>query len=86
MLSHTQYVFLLVQLTLLVHPSWCSGQEDEFVPGSVVNKVVPLGHNNFKQAIEDPANPLWLLKFYAPWYVQQFLCATICLYFDASSL
>jgi len=29
--------------------------------------VQVLDRGNFRTAIEDPANPLWLLKFYAPW-------------------
>lgn len=43
--------------------------EDDYTPGVVARRVVNLKRDSFKQAIEDPANPLWFLKFYAPWYV-----------------
>ena len=37
--------------------------------GTIPNQPVPLGKDNFTKTIQDPKNPLWLLKFYAPWYV-----------------
>ena len=43
--------------------------DNGFQPGVVASKVIHLRRDNFKQAVEDPANPVWLLKFYAPWYV-----------------
>jgi hypothetical protein len=42
----------------------------QFTAGTPVKKVIALGPTTFNQAIQDPANSLWLLKFYAPWYVQ----------------
>ena len=40
----------------------------EFEAGTAVDgQVVALTKSNFKLAIRDPANPFWLLKFYAPW-------------------
>lgn len=30
---------------------------------------VRLNQENFNEAITDPDNPIWLLDFYAPWYV-----------------
>jgi len=39
----------------------------EFVPGQTVKKVVKLTQTNFRTAINDPANPVWFLKFYAYW-------------------
>ena len=36
------------------------------VPHSTVQV---LDSSNFEEAITDPANGLWFLKFYAPWYV-----------------
>ena len=35
--------------------------------GTPVNHVVDLGPTTFSQALKDTANPLWFLKFYAPW-------------------
>ena len=35
--------------------------------GTAHKEVVTLDRSSFRQAIEDPANPRWLLKFYAPW-------------------
>lgn len=35
--------------------------------GKPHSSVQILGQNNLHQAIQDPANGLWLLKFYAPW-------------------
>ena len=43
----------------------------EFEAGTAVQEVVPLTKANFKLAVSDPANPFWLLKFYAPWYVRR---------------
>lgn len=35
--------------------------------GKPHSTVVTLGSSNFRPAIQDPANPFWLLKLYAPW-------------------
>ena len=35
--------------------------------GTPHSTVQPLTKEHFRQAIEDPANGLWFLKFYAPW-------------------
>ena len=34
--------------------------------GSIPTRPVHLTKDNFRTAIEDPATPIWLLKFYAP--------------------
>lgn len=39
----------------------------EYVGGTPHDKPVDLGDDSFQAAIEDPANPFWFLKFYAPW-------------------
>ena len=40
---------------------------DEYVQGKQARRVVNLTNKNFRAAINDPANPVWLLKFYAYW-------------------
>lgn len=35
--------------------------------GKIQDSVVVLGKDTFRKAIEDPANPKWILKFFAPW-------------------
>jgi thiol-disulfide isomerase/thioredoxin len=42
-------------------------EQDTLVTGTAHNSVVKLTQQNFLEALEDPANPFWLLKFYAPW-------------------
>ena len=37
--------------------------------GKPHSKVINLKNDNFDDHLNDPANGLWLLKFYAPWYV-----------------
>ena len=39
------------------------------VDGAAHSTVQVLNSENFDNALADPANGLWLLKFYAPWYV-----------------
>jgi len=41
--------------------------EAEYSTGKVHQTPVDLSQSTFRKAIEDPANPFWLLKFYAPW-------------------
>ena len=40
---------------------------NSFDVGQPHEAVVTLDASNWKTAINDPANPLWLLKYYAPW-------------------
>ena len=35
--------------------------------GKPHSTVITLKDNNFDEYLNDPANGLWLLKFYAPW-------------------
>ena len=35
--------------------------------GTPHDKVIALNGSNLQSSIDDPANPLWLLKYYAPW-------------------
>jgi hypothetical protein len=60
---------MLLSTLLLVLLSLVVSEAGEFVPGTVVGKVVALHPNNIQAAIRDPANSFWLLKFYAPWCV-----------------
>jgi len=63
-----EFVMLLLSMAAFVGVD--AGQHNTpFVEGEVPDGVVALRANNFRAAIEDPANPLWLLKFYAPWCV-----------------
>mmetsp|Transcript_9163 Transcript_9163/g.19843 ORF Transcript_9163/g.19843 Transcript_9163/m.19843 type:complete len:436 (+) Transcript_9163:90-1397(+) len=39
----------------------------EYVGGTAHDTPVDLDDDSFQAAIEDSANPFWLLKFYAPW-------------------
>mmetsp|Transcript_10543 Transcript_10543/g.25395 ORF Transcript_10543/g.25395 Transcript_10543/m.25395 type:complete len:435 (-) Transcript_10543:178-1482(-) len=39
----------------------------EYNGGTPHEKPVDLDNDSFQAAIDDPANPLWFLKFYAPW-------------------
>jgi len=39
----------------------------EYQGGKPHREVVQLDGTSFHDAIKDPANPLWFLKFYAPW-------------------
>lgn len=40
---------------------------EDFVDGKVARRVVRLTNDNFKTAIKDPANPIWLISFTAYW-------------------
>jgi hypothetical protein len=67
---------LLAPLLLLALGSAAPAKDDpegaealSYRPGvPTAGNVVALGASNFRAALEDPANPIWLLKFYAPWY------------------
>jgi hypothetical protein len=39
----------------------------DYVGGTPHDKPVDLDNDSFQIAIDDVANPFWLLKFYAPW-------------------
>jgi len=45
------------------------GLQSYYVKGTPTKSVIALNETSFQEAIQDPANPLWFLKFYAPWYV-----------------
>jgi len=61
--------YYLGSISLLLLLLLSSSRAAEFEAGTAVQEVVPLTKANFKLAVQDPANPFWLLKFYAPWYV-----------------
>jgi hypothetical protein len=46
---------------------WASVVSSEYTAGAPQTAVVQLDEESFPQAMKDPANSLWLLKFYAPW-------------------
>jgi len=56
---------ILVFITLL---SFLSTVQSAQI-GKPHSKVINLKNDNFDDHLNDPANGLWLLKFYAPWYV-----------------
>jgi hypothetical protein len=43
-----------------------------FENGVAHKRPVDLTQSTFEAALNDPANPVWLLKFYAPWVSSQF--------------
>jgi len=51
----------------LSSPSLLPFVAGEYVSGTVHDKPVQLDNESFQAAIEDPENPMWFLKFYAPW-------------------
>lgn len=53
--------FIGIFLSLLLHVN------SEYAGGAAHSSVIHLDEESFPQAIKDPANPLWFLKFYAPW-------------------
>jgi thiol-disulfide isomerase/thioredoxin len=55
-------------LLLCLWTGSCSAEYSDATPHKA---VVHLGGDSFDQAIKDPANPFWFLKFYAPWYVTE---------------
>jgi hypothetical protein len=62
---------IIIKLSRAAADNDNDNNNDYYIPGIVANKVFMLRRDNFKIAIEDPANPVWLLKFYAPWYVKK---------------
>lgn len=48
-------------------------KEAIYQPGEIPNQPVRINKENFPFLLQDQANPLWLLKFYAPWYVRAFV-------------
>jgi hypothetical protein len=70
--------FILLSLVLLLANAKDETEQDHgglhFDKGTPTSSVIALNETTFQDAIKDPANPLWFLKFYAPWYViQRFL-------------
>lgn len=65
-----------------------SAEPLEFVNGVAHKKPVDLTQSTFQAAIEDPANPVWLLKFYAPWcgHVRDYCCYKCCQLSDEAIL
>jgi hypothetical protein len=47
-----------------------------FENGVAHKRPVDLTQSTFEAALNDPANPVWLLKFYAPWcgHVRDWCC------------
>jgi protein disulfide-isomerase-like protein len=59
--------YCLLGALALVPANVIASESDEFVTGVAHKKPVDLTQSTFQAALEDPANPVWLLKFYAPW-------------------
>lgn len=47
-----------------------------FRPGETQHGIVALSLRTFDRAIQDVANPLWMIEFHAPWYVRNELHCT----------
>ena len=60
---------LLVLLFALTATTCHAGPQKEaiYTPGEVPNAPVRINKENFPSMLHDKTNPLWLLKFYAPW-------------------
>jgi len=63
-------MFTKALLALLLTSAAASGS---YEAGTATDKVVALEKGNFRAAIEDPANSFWLLKFFAPWWVESLM-------------
>ena len=63
------YLSLPSVLVFFVSLTTIQNVDSQYVGGVSHNKVIDLGPSTFQDAINDKANPFWLLKFYAPWYV-----------------
>jgi hypothetical protein len=62
------YLFLFLVLNLILAVGLAANSmNSEYVPGEPKHTPVELSRFTFQNALEDPANSLWLLKFYAPW-------------------
>lgn len=48
-------------------PAQVAGSGEAFTVGTKPDTVVALTAANFDEALKDPANPFWFLKFFAPW-------------------
>jgi hypothetical protein len=55
----------LTALSLIV--VWSTPVYSQYTPGIPQSRVISLGPSTFPEAVKDIANPLWFLKFYAPW-------------------
>lgn len=76
MVSSKSVLVLLQQLvTLLLLVGTTAAASDDastepyYTGKSIAGHTQVLDDKTFELAINDPANPFWLLKFYAPWYV-----------------
>lgn len=58
---------LVPTLLLLSLPVSVVNAAASFKPGIVASEVITLTAKTIDNAVQDSANPLWLLKFYAPW-------------------
>lgn len=65
----TASVLLVVQVivTTQLQSIFVSSSGVPYEHGMATQNVVVLNIENMQTALQDPANPFWLLKFYAPW-------------------
>lgn len=68
-LMNISLLLFTTNLFLFVNAGKSNNDPSYYVANSIANQVFTLDGNNFHIAINNPNNPLWLLKFYAPWYV-----------------
>eukprot|EP00429_Kryptoperidinium_foliaceum_P009519 CAMPEP_0176011390 /NCGR_PEP_ID=MMETSP0120_2-20121206/5260_1 /TAXON_ID=160619 /ORGANISM="Kryptoperidinium foliaceum, Strain CCMP 1326" /LENGTH=229 /DNA_ID=CAMNT_0017344253 /DNA_START=8 /DNA_END=694 /DNA_ORIENTATION=+ len=54
-------------LSFFVSALFWKSSAAEYVPGSPLSQVVALDEASLEAALKDTANPIWFLKFYAPW-------------------
>lgn len=64
--THTLTLSFVI-LSLLCFSHLATAAEEEHKYGTAHKSVVHLTTSNFQTMLEDPANGLFLLKFYAPW-------------------
>ncbi|GAX21751.1 thioredoxin domain-containing protein 10 [Fistulifera solaris] len=58
---------LLLLLLLFAPGQAVPAKEAVYKPGEIPNQPVRINKENFESMLQDKTNPLWLLKFYAPW-------------------
>jgi hypothetical protein len=64
---------LLILLVIAIASCSIVGAANNEKIGKPHSTVLQLTSNNFDDYIQDPANGLWLLDFYAPWSVVRYL-------------
>jgi hypothetical protein len=63
----TKMIRYLLLLLALTQCQAVPAKEAVYKPGEIPNQPVRINKENFESMLQDKTNPLWLLKFYAPW-------------------